>query len=295
MTPNIISAQTVEETSTAITSEGTVSEFGPQVLVVKTETATAPLRYTYTKTTTYVDEEGNPVAVTNVKSGLPVTVYYTKVGDSMVASKVMLRKTVTVPAPAPTLETTQTTTTSAGTISEFGPERISIRTESSPDPLRYSYSKATTYVDEAGRPVSIKTVKSGLPVTVYYTMVGDTMVASRVVVRKLVTVPTRTPETTQTTTTSAGTISEFGPERILIRTESSPDPIRYSYSKTTTYVDEDGNPVAVTTVKSGLPVTVHYTKVGDTLMVSKVIVRKAAVVSPPVVETKRTTTTTIRK
>ena len=295
MTPNIISAQTVEETSTAITSEGTVSEFGPQVLVVKTETATAPLRYTYTKTTTYVDEEDNPVAVTNVKSGLPVTVYYTKVGDSMVASKVMLRKTVTVPAPAPTLETTQTTTTSAGTISEFGPERISIRTESSPDPLRYSYSKTTTYVDEAGRPVSIKTVKSGLPVTVYYTMVGDTMVASRVVVRKLVTVPTRTPETTQTTTTSAGTISEFGPERILIRTESSPDPIRYSYSKTTTYVDEDGNPVAVTTVKSGLPVTVHYTKVGDTLMVSKVIVRKAAVVPPPVVETKRTTTTTIRK
>ena len=49
---------------------------------------------------------------------------------------------------------------------------------------------------------------------------------------------------------------------------------------------------AVTTVKSGLPVALYYTKVGDTLMVSKVIVRKAVVVPPPVVETKKTTTTT---
>jgi hypothetical protein len=57
-------------------------------------------------------------------------------------------------------------------------------------------------------------------------------------------------------------------------------------------VDENGAPVSLQTVKSGLPVTVYYTQVGDTLVASKVIVRKAVVVPAPVIETKKTTTTT---
>lgn len=98
---------------------------------------------------------------------------------------------------------------------------------------------------------------------------------------------------TQTATTSAGTISEFGPETIVIRSETAPEPIRYSYTKSTTYVDETGAPVTIETVKSGLPVTVHYTQVGDRMVASRVIVRRATVpVAPPVVEKKTTTTTT---
>ena len=189
---------------------------------------------------------------------------------------------------------TTTTITSAGTISEFGPETIIVRTETSPEPVRYSYSKTTTYVDEAGTPVSIETVKSGLPVTVYYIKVGDKMVASKVIVRKALAreAPLGEEKTTTTTTTTAGTISEFGPETIIVRSETSPEPIRYSYSKTTTYVDETGAPVSIETVKSGLPVTVHYTKVGDRMMASKVIVRKAVVKVVPAIEEKKTTTTT---
>ena len=97
---------------------------------------------------------------------------------------------------------------------------------------------------------------------------------------------------TTTTTTTAGTISEFGPETIIVRSETSPEPIRYSYSKTTTYVDETGAPVSIETVKSGLPVTVHYVKVGDKMVASKVIVRKAVVKEAPVIQEKKTTTTT---
>lgn len=97
---------------------------------------------------------------------------------------------------------------------------------------------------------------------------------------------------TTTTTTSAGTISEFGPEMIIVRSEASPEPLRYSYSKTTTYVDETGAPVSIETVKSGLPVTVYYMKVGDRMVASKVIVRKAVVKAVPTIEEKKTTTTT---
>ena len=95
-----------------------------------------------------------------------------------------------------------------------------------------------------------------------------------------------------TTTTTAGTISEFGPEMIVIRTETAPEPVRYTYSKTTTYVDESGAPVSVETVKSGLPVTVYYTKVGDKMVATKVIVRKVVVKQAPAIEEKKTTTTT---
>lgn len=100
--------------------------------------------------------------------------------------------------------------------------------------------------------------------------------------------------TTTTSTTSAGTISGFNPNTIVIKTEKSPDPVSYSYTKTTTYVDEAGAPVSMETVKSGLPVTVYYTKDGDKMVASKVIVRKTetTVPSTPAVEEKKTTTTT---
>lgn len=102
-----------------------------------------------------------------------------------------------------------------------------------------------------------------------------------------------TVETTTTTTNAAGTISEFGPDVLTIRTEAAPEPIRYTYTTKTVYVDETGAPVTLTTVKSGLPVTVYYTKVGDKMVASKVVVKKVTVKpATPVVEEKKTTTTT---
>jgi hypothetical protein len=183
-----------------------------------------------------------------------------------------------------------TTTNSAGTISEFGRDTLIIRSETSPEPLRYSYSKTTTYVDEAGNPVSIETVKSGLPVTVFYEKDGDRMVASKVVVRQK---KTTAIDESGAAVTTVGTISEFSPDTIIVRSASAPEPIRYGYTKTTTYVDEAGNPVSIETVKSGLPVTVYYAKEGDRMIARKVVVRKSVPVAPaPAVVEKKTTTTT---
>ena len=98
-----------------------------------------------------------------------------------------------------------------------------------------------------------------------------------------------------TTTTSAGTISEFSPDTIVVKTESAPEPVHYTYSKTTTYVDENGNAVSMETVKSGLPVTVYYVKDGDNLVASKVVVRRSVVVPTEVQQSKTTTTTTTDK
>lgn len=100
-----------------------------------------------------------------------------------------------------------------------------------------------------------------------------------------------------TTTTSNGTISEFSPDTIVVRSESAPEPVRYSYSKTTTYVDEAGAPVSLELVKSGLPVTVHYIKQGDRMIANRVIVHKTTTTTTggAAVEEKKTTTTTTTK
>jgi len=114
----VLRAQTTEETTVrSISSAGVISEFGPKTIVIRSETSSAPIRYSYSKTTTYVDETGAPVSLEVVKSGLPVTVFYEKIGDEMVASKVVVHKTVRMEQPAevvpaaPVIEQKKTTTT----------------------------------------------------------------------------------------------------------------------------------------------------------------------------------------
>lgn len=117
--PALFGQETVQTTTT--TSGGTVANFGPSTIVVRTDNTTQPVTYTYRQSTVYVDENGNPVSMDVVKSGLPVTVYYQKEGDDLVASKVVVKRTVTetqtapVPPPAPAPEVDRTTTTTTTT------------------------------------------------------------------------------------------------------------------------------------------------------------------------------------
>lgn len=108
--------------------------------------------------------------------------------------------------------TSATTTFTPGIISEFSPETIVIRSESAPAPIRYSYTKTTTYVDETGAPVSMDIIKSGLPVKVYYIKEGDRMIANRVVVTRKKTSTTTTGGTAttekRTTTTAPAPVAE---------------------------------------------------------------------------------------
>ncbi len=86
-------------------------------------------------------------------------------------------------------------------------------------------------------------------------------------------------------------MSQFSPDAITVQSATSA-PVSYSFSKTTTYVDENGNPVSVDVVKSGIPVTVYYTQDGDRMIASKVVVRRTETTAPIVEEKKTTTTTT---
>lgn len=97
-------------------------------------------------------------------------------------------------------------------------------------------------------------------------------------------------ETTTTETTYQGTVSQVIPSSsTLVVTSSKAEPRRYVYTARTTFVDAAGNVVTRESI-ANQPVVVHYSPVGETYEVSKVVVQKPA----PVVE-RRIETETVRE
>ena len=80
--------------------------------------------------------------------------------------------------------------------------------------------------------------------------------------------------TTTTTTEGTGTITEYTPGSQIILKETS-GPRTYRFGKTVTYVTRSGKvldeDVVRTRVKVGVPVRVHYTGTGESMMVDRVI------------------------
>ena len=101
---------------------------------------------------------------------------------------------------------------------------------------------------------------------------------------------TGTTTTQQTTTTSAGTIVTYTPDSdyFMFRTKPEVAPTRYYYTRDTTVVDPEGRTVSLSTIRPDMPATIYYTKVGD-----RVLVRKVVLSQPPrVIKHEETTTTT---
>jgi hypothetical protein len=79
-------------------------------------------------------------------------------------------------------------------------------------------------------------------------------------------------ETTTTTTESTGTVTEFTPGHHLFLKTEADQPVRYKFGKTVTYVTSDGKVIEASQIKKDSKVRVHYVKLGDDMLVDKVIV-----------------------
>jgi hypothetical protein len=104
---NPVTGTTTRETTTT-NSAGTITAYTPgsDYISFRSTTETAPVKYYYTKSTSVVDPEGRTVTWSAVRPDMPATVYYTREGDRMVVSRVVLSKPTVVEK-----ETTTTTTT----------------------------------------------------------------------------------------------------------------------------------------------------------------------------------------
>ena len=114
--------------------------------------------------------------------------------------------TTTDPATAVTSSSSMTTSTKtidgSGTITTYTPgsDYLSLRTETSSDPVKYYYTKSTTIVDPEGKTVEWSMIKPDMPVKYTYVKEGDRMVVTKITLTKPVSYYEKK-ETTTTTTT----------------------------------------------------------------------------------------------
>jgi hypothetical protein len=81
-----------------------------------------------------------------------------------------------------------------------------------------------------------------------------------------------TTQSTTTTTESSGTITEFSPGASIVLSTGTGEPTHYKFSKTVTYVTDDGKVVEASKIKKSSKVKVHYIKEGNDMLVDRVIV-----------------------
>ena len=103
--PAYADSMVTSKTSTT-TYSGTISEIEEpsSTIVIRSEKAPEPMKYTFNERTVWVDSTGNTVAMEKVRNQ-PVTVHYVKEGPQMVVTRVEVQK------PASTFEKKTTTTT----------------------------------------------------------------------------------------------------------------------------------------------------------------------------------------
>jgi hypothetical protein len=107
-------------------------------------------------------------------------------------------------------------------------------------------------------------------------------------------VTTSSSTTTSTSTTDGtGTITTYTPgsDYISFRSETSAEPVKYYYTKSTTIVDPEGKTVEWSMLKPNMPVRYTYVKDGDRMVISKITLTKPV----SYYEEKTTTTTTTTK
>src|SRR4051794_13325385 len=90
-------------------------------------------------------------------------------------------------------------------------------------------------------------------------------------------------QTTTTVTTTKGAFTEYVPtsETVVVRTEASAAPLRYTVTKQTTIVDESGAPVAIERISPGSPLSIQYSGSGEQLVASRIVVQRPATVTAP--------------
>ena len=168
----------------------------------------------------------------------------------------------------------------------MGPDSFEMTRTGAPGPITYRFSQGIRYTDESGNVVKREVLEPGLPVTVESVESANGLVANRVIVHqkvaeKTVTTPSGAAATTTTTTTTTeavkptvaeGVLGLWEPDRFELNTPKN-GMMRFRYSKDTKISDADNRHVDVIRMKQpGLPVTVHFKQVGDSLEADQITV-----------------------
>ena len=133
-------------------------------------------------------------------------------------------------------------------------------------PLAYAQTSTTITEQTTTAPVTRTTETTTTAVPVERTRETTTTTTAAVPVE-------RSRETTTTTTYTDGTVSTFQPGRtIVVRRTGVTEPISYVLGKTVRYVNKAGHEIKENLIRPGARVHVYYDGVGQTQVVSRVVV-----------------------
>jgi hypothetical protein len=121
---------------------------------------------------------------------------------AIAVSAALAQTTTTVTANAAPVSAELTTRTGSFVTYTPGDEYFTFRTAPAAEPVRYYYTKATTFVDPTGQMVQVSDIRPDLPATVYYVNEGNRMIVRKVVISKPASAIIEKKETTTTTTTT---------------------------------------------------------------------------------------------
>ena len=185
-----------------ITATGTVFSVEPELLSVVMKDNPAPLRFSYDKSTAFLDEAGAVVPMDLIRPDLPLTVHYAMEGEKMVARKVVLTRSMIAGdanekpgqkraelAEAKAVEMQREAETEInrpqtlmGTVSTVE-QTISLVLRGETRPVSCIINNSTRYINQSGQPVSSALVMSGMPITVRTVQDGHRVVAQEIILR----------------------------------------------------------------------------------------------------------------
>ena len=190
--------ESVEE----ITATGTVFSVEPKLLSVVMKDNPTPVRFSYDKSTPFLDEKGTAVPMDLVRAELPLTVHYVMEGDRMVASRVVISRSMVAGdadakpgkkreelAAEKAGETSQAVQAEkslpqevTGTVSTIE-QTISIVPRGERNPTSCIINNSTRFVNISGQPVSPQMLTGGMPVTIKSVRDGNRTIAQEIVIR----------------------------------------------------------------------------------------------------------------
>jgi len=137
-----------------------------------------------------------------MKDNTLAKIFAISAAGAMAVSAALAQTTTTVTADAGPVTAGMTTRTGSFVTYTPGDEYFTFRTTPAAEPVRYYYTKETTFVDPTGRTVELSAIRPDLPATVYYVNEGNRTIVRKVVLSKPASAIIEKKETTTTTTTT---------------------------------------------------------------------------------------------
>lgn len=167
----------------------------------------------------------------------------------------------------------------SGTVSAYDARGLTVLEPTTGSMTVYITDAHTAFVDTHDRFVAPDHITVQTPVKVHYTLVGSTLLATKIVVNAAL--------------TADGTIVEISPRALVVQLSGiSALQVRFVSSNTLKFVDATDTPLPLQTLALDTPVRVFYTISGDALVATKIQLLDLSGLSSVTTKTTTTTTTT---